>query len=203
MKNQIAVVATLTAACWISTANAQAPKAAEKPAAKPAEAKPAADPAAAKPAAMEVPKPAPENEVIKKSVGTWTCAGTAKGPDGQEIKYKSSWTIKSVLGGHWYAVVYKRSKMGPMPAFEGNATVGYNVADKKYWFVGVDTFGSWINLTSTDGATYTGEGAPGGKKTPVKFAFTPGKDKKGQESDKLFDAPMDFGVAVGNESCKK
>jgi hypothetical protein len=93
--------------------------------------------------------------------------------------------------------------MAPMPAFEGNATVGYNIAEKKYVFVGFDNLGGWINLTSADAATYTGEGIPMGKKGPVKFSFTPGKDKKGQESDKLFDLTMDFGVATTQESCKR
>jgi hypothetical protein len=109
----------------------------------------------------------------------------------------------SVLGGHWYSIVYQRSKLGPMPAFEGNATVGYNIADKKYWFVGVDNLGGWINLTSADGASYAGEGSPMGRRGAVKFTFAPGKDKKGAESDKLFDATLDLGVAVSQESCKK
>jgi hypothetical protein len=187
-----------------STALAQAPKPTEP--AKPAAAKPAAEkPAAEKPAPPTAPpKPAPENDVIKKSVGTWTCEGAVKMGDNPEAKYKSSWTVKSILGGHWYSIVYKRAKMGAGPAFEGNATVGFDAADKKYWLVGTDNMGGWINLTSTDGATYTGEGIPGGKKTPVKFVFTAGKDKKGQESDKLFDVTFEFtGMATSHESCKK
>jgi hypothetical protein len=166
-------------------------------------AKPAADKGAAPAAPMAPSKPAPENDVIKKSVGTWKCEGTAKGPDGADMKYKSSWTVKSILGGHWYGIVYKRSKMGPMSAFEGNATVGYDAADKRYWLVGVDSSGGWINLTSADGAAYSGDSAPGGRKSPTKFTFAAGKDKKGQESDKLFDVTLDFGVASSQESCKK
>jgi hypothetical protein len=197
MKNQTAMAVlatTMTLALSMATARAQ-PPAADKPAEKPAAAAPAAAP--------EVPKPAPENEVIKRSAGTWTCQGTAKPKDGPEMKYKSTWTIKPITGGHWYSILYKRSKSGPMPAFEGHATVGYNTAEKKYWFVGVDNMGSWINLTSPDGATYTGEGAPMAKKSPVKFSFTPGKDKKGQESDRLFDATLEFEPATSTESCKK
>jgi hypothetical protein len=196
MKSTLAVVATLTMAAWATTARAQADKAADKPAA----AEPAAGAAAAPPAP---PKPAPENEVIKKSAGTWRCEGTGKGPDGQERKYKSSWSIKPTLGGHWYALVYKRPKAGPMPAFEGNATVGYNVAEKKYVFIGFDNMGSWIDLSSPDGAVFTGDGAPMGQKGPVKFSFSGGKDSKGQESDKLFDVTLDFGGTTATESCKK
>jgi hypothetical protein len=192
MRHTLAVVATMTAACWAATSQAQ-PAAGDKPAAEPAAAARSPGP----------PKPAPENEVIKKAAGTWTCAGTGKAPDGQEVKYKSTWGIKPTLGGHWYALVYKRSKMGPMPAFEGNATVGYNVADKKYVMVGFDNMGSWIDLSSNDGAVYSGEGGPMGKRSPVKFTFAAGKDKNGQDSDKLFDVTLDLGTASSTESCKK
>jgi hypothetical protein len=172
MMNRIVVVATLTTALGLSTARAQ-----------PAGENPPGSPGAAP---GQAPRPAAENELFKKSSGSWRCEGTAKTPDGQEVKYKSTWTVKPALGGHWYALVYKRSKMGPMPAFEGNATVGYNAAEKKFVLVGFDNHGSWI-----------------GQKGPVKFTFSPGKDKKGQESDKLFDVVLDFGAASSSESCKK
>ena len=193
MKNSMMVAVVLTTLAQVATSHAEAPKEGEKPAGE----------AAAGHAAPMVPKPAPENDVIKKSVGSWSCEGVAKGPEGQEMKFKSSWTVKPALGGHWYALVYKRAKMGPMPAFEGNATVGYNLAQKKYVFIGFDNMGGWINLSSSDGATYAGDGGPMNKVTPVKFTFTGGKDKKGEPSDKLFDLAMDFGVATSTESCKK
>lgn len=148
--------------------------------------------------AADTPKAAPENDVIKASVGNWKCEGTEKGPDGQEAKFKSTWSIKPALGGHWFALIYKRDK-----SFEGNATVGFDAVTKKYVFSGYDNMGGWIDLSSSDGATFTGDGSVGGKKGPVKFAFTPGKDKKGEESPKLFDLAMDFGVASSTESCKK
>jgi hypothetical protein len=161
-------------------------------------------PAAAAPAApMGPPKPAPENDMFKKVAGTWSCEASGKGPDGKDMKSKTTWTWKSVLGGHWYTVVYKRAKSGPMPAFEGDATMGFNVVEKKYWFVGVDNMGGWINLSSTDGMAYAGEGLPMGKKGPMKFSFAKGKDKKGAESDKLMDVTLDFGGMVATETCKK
>jgi hypothetical protein len=162
-----------------------------------------AKPEAAKPAPMEPPKPPAENDMFKKTSGTWTCEGTTKTPDGGELKYKNTWTIKPTLGGHWYSIVYKRAKSGPMPAFEGNATIGYVTADKKYRMVGFDSLGGWIDLTSTDNSVYSGEGSPMGKRAPVKFTFTPGKDKKGQDSDKLFDVTLDFGTVTAHENCKK
>jgi hypothetical protein len=193
MRKQLAVVAMFTVTSWVAASSWAQPPATEKP---PAEVKPAGG-------KVDMPKPPPENDVIKKSAGTWRCTATGKGPDGQEMKYTASWTVKPVLGGHWYAIVYKRSKMGPMPAFEGNAHVGYNTAEKKYSFIGFDNMGGWINLSSPDGAAYSGQGGGMGKVTPVKFTFAPGKDKKGEESDKLFDVTMDFGGAGGTENCKK
>ena len=111
--------------------------------------------------------------------------------------------MKPTLGGHWYSLVYKRAKMGPVPPFEGNATLGYNVAEKKYTFVGFDSMGGWVSLVSDDGGAYSSKGTPTGRKGPVKFTFAPGKDKKGQESDKLFDVTLDFGAATSSENCKK
>jgi Protein of unknown function (DUF1579) len=201
MKNEIAVVAALTTVWWVTTARAQPPGASDKPAATGKAVGQAAAPGSGAPG--QAPRPAPENDVIKRSTGTWSCEGTGKGPDGQEMKYKSTWTVKPTLGGHWYAIVYKRSRSGPMPAFEGNATVGYKVADKKYSFVGFDNVGGWVDLSSSDGGVYTGEGAPMGNRSAVKFTFTPGKDKKGQESDRLFDVTLDLGVLGSSESCKK
>jgi hypothetical protein len=200
MKNAMTVVATLAALAtggWAATAAAQAPKDAEKPAAA------AAPAAGAAGGAPMMPKPAPENDVIKTSAGNWSCQGAAKGPDGQEMKFKSSWAVKPILGGHWFGLVYKRAKMGPVPAFEGNATVGYDTAQKKYVFIGWDNTGGWINLSSKDGAAYSGDGGSMGKVIPVKFNFTQGKDKKGEPSDKLFDVAMDFSGASSTESCKK
>ena len=195
MRKQLAAVAMMTvmATGWPAASQAQPP----------AGDKPAAAPAAAKPAAMEVPKPPPENDVIKKSVGSWRCTATGKGPEGQEMKYTSSWTVKPIMGGHWYAISYKRAKMGPVPGFDGNATVGFSTADKKYLLIGFDSFGGYINLSSPDGATYSGQSSGMGQLNPAKFSFSPGKDKKGEESDKLFDVTLEFGTGSSTENCKK
>jgi len=193
------------------TQMAPAPAAAKPAVAAPAPAAPkAAAPAAdapkgdaAKAAPMGPPKPAAENDMFKKVAGSWSCDSTSKGPDGKDMKVKTTWAWKSVLGGQWYSVVYKRAKAGPAPAFEGNATIGYNGADKKYVFVGFDNMGGWINLSGTDGMAYAGDGLPMGKKGTIKIAFAKGKDKKGQESDKLMDVSLDLGGHPINESCKK
>jgi len=182
---------------------AATPAAAAPSAGAPAGAAPAAAAPAAAPAKMEAPKPAAENDMFKKIAGTWHCDATDKTPDGKEMKVKTTWTWKSILGGQWYSLVYKRAKTGPAPAFEGDATTGYNSGDKKYVLIGFDNMGGWINMTSTDGMAYAGEGLPMGKKGPMKISFAKGKDKKGQESDKLMDVTLDLGGMLGSESCKK
>lgn len=203
------LMAAFTLGAFSTAALAQAPAPAPAAPAKAAPAAPAkaapapaAAPAAA-PAPMEVPKPSAEAEMFKKWTGTWSCEGSGKTPDGKELKYKSTWTWKSVLGGHWFGITYKHGKVGAMPAFEGNGFAGYDLSDKKYVFKGFDNFGGWIDLTSTDGMSYSGPGVPNGKKGTVKISFAKGKDKKGQESDKLIDVTLDFGVVVNNETCKK
>ena len=62
---------------------------------------------------------------------------------------------------------------------------------------------SKINLSGADGMSYAGEGVPMGKKAPVKIGFAKGKDKKGQESDKMIDVSLDLGGQTVSESCKK
>jgi len=149
------------------------------------------------------PNPAPQNDVIKPARGSWRCEGVLKAPDGNEMKYRSRWVVKPTLGGHWYSINYRRAKSGPMPGFAGLATVGYNVVDSKYWFVGFDDMGGWINLVSTDGSVFSGESAMGAEREPATFTFVPGTDKKGQESDRLFEVTMDFGQASSKESCRR
>ena len=169
MKNQLAVVAMMTVTVLGGDAARRSRGARTSPRRRPRA-----------PPPQESPKPPPENDVIKKSVGTWTCTATGKGPDGQEMKYKSTWTIKPTLGGHWYTITYKRSKMGPMPAFEGNATVGYNIAEKKYSFVGFDNLGGWINLSSPDGAVYTGQSGGHGQGDAGEVHLRPGQGQEGR-----------------------
>ena len=217
IKKTTLLAVTFSAISSIAVAQNQMAPAPAKPAAmaKPAAATPAAAApsnaapagaapmAAAAPPKMEAPKPPAENDMFKKVAGTWRCESISTGPDGKDMKVKTTWAWKNVLGGQWYTVVYKRAKTGPVPAFEGNATIGYNGAEKKYVFIGFDNMGGWINLSSTDGMAYAGEGLPMGKKGPMKISFAKGKDKKGQESDKLMDVTLDLGGMIGTESCKK
>src|ERR1700733_5032385 len=180
IKKTILLAVAFAAISSIALAEDKAPTApAAKPAAAKADAAPKADAAAADAPKMEAPKPPAENDMFKKVAGTWRCDSISTGPDGKDMKVKTTWTWKNVLGGQWYTVVYKRTKTGPSPAFEGNATMGYNGAEKKYVFVGFDNMGGWINLSSADGMAYAGDGLPMGKKGTIKIAFAKGKDKKG------------------------
>src|SRR5690349_10393049 len=115
-KRMTLLVVAFTAISTIASAEDKAPKAGAMAAPKAAAEAPKAAP-------MAAPKPAAENDMFKKWVGTWHCDGTGKGPDGADMKFKTTWTWKSILGGQWYSIDYKRPKSGPMPAFEGNATV--------------------------------------------------------------------------------
>jgi Protein of unknown function (DUF1579) len=207
IKKTILVAVALAAISSIASAEDKAPTA---PAAKPAAAKADAAPKADAPKAdaattppMGAPTPPAENDMFKKVAGTWRCDSISTGPDGKDMKVKTTWTWKNVLGGQWYTVVYKRAKTGPVPAFEGNATMGYNGAEKKYVFVGFDNMGGWINLSSADGMSYAGDGLPMGKKGTIKIAFAKGKDKKGEESDKMMNVSLDLGGHPVSETCKK
>ena len=54
-------------------------------------------------AAPAMPKPAPEiGETLKQMQGTWSCSGTAVGPDMKsDAKFKATMTSKSDLDGFW------------------------------------------------------------------------------------------------------
>ena len=205
IKKTTLMAVALAAISSIALAEDKAPTApAAKPAAAKADAAPKADAAATADAHnMEAPKPPAENDMFKKVAGTWRCDSISTGPDGKDMKVKTSWSWKNVLAGQWYTVVYKRTKTGSSPAFEGNATMGYNGAEKKYVFVGFDNMGGWINLSSADGMSYAGDGLPMGKKGTIKIAFAKGKDKKGEESDKMMNVSLDLGGHPVSETCKK
>jgi hypothetical protein len=207
IKKTTLLAVALAAISSIALAEDKAPKAAAPAAAPKAEAAPKGDAAPKADAAatplMGAPTPPAENDMFKKVAGTWRCESISTGPDGKDMKVKTTWTWKNVLAGQWYTVVYKRAKTGPVPAFEGNATMGYNGAEKKYVFVGFDNMGGWINLSSADGMAYAGEGLPMGKKGTIKIAFAKGKDKKGEDSDKMMNVALDLGGHPVSETCKK
>jgi hypothetical protein len=208
IKKTTLMAVALAAISSIALAEDKAPPAA-KPAASKADpapktdAAPKADAPTAEAPKMEAPKPPAENDMFKKAAGTWRCDSISTGPDGKDMKVKTNWTWKSTLAGQWYTVVYKRAKTGPVPAFEGNATMGYNGAEKKYVFVGFDNMGGWINLSSADGMSFSGDGLPMGKKGTIKIAFAKGKDKKGEENDKMMNVSLDLGGHPVSETCKK
>jgi hypothetical protein len=171
--------------------------------------KPAAAPAAA-PAKMEAPKPYAELEQLKPVFsGNWACEGkipeTPMGP-AHDIKAKVSW--KWELDGFWASGSREimKSKDEPMP-FKSNVTTGWDKAQSKFVFVGVDNFGGWINLTSTgwagDKMTFEGDGMGMKGKTKIKLTFMKGKTPNEMTAEfQRADEKGAFGPAM-TESCKK
>jgi hypothetical protein len=144
-----------------------------------------------------------ENDIFRKWLGTWTCEGTADGPQGTKTKYQVTWKWTSVLDGQWYAAVYARPRQGKVVAYQANITAGYDRADKKYLFASFDGFGGWTRLSSVDGASYAGEGTPQGPRAPVRITFTKGKDESGRDSDSRIDVKLEVGGPPITESCRR
>src|ERR1041385_2758953 len=92
-------IATLTVAGLTMVALADT----KTPAAKADPKAPAAGSGSAAAPAMQMPKPAPEiADTLKQMQGTWSCTGTAVGPDMKsEAKFKATMTSKSDLDGFW------------------------------------------------------------------------------------------------------
>jgi hypothetical protein len=204
----------------LATANAQPKKAepaaklaaaeAAKPAApaamagaKPAEAAPAA-------AAMPItaPKPPVELDALKWALGSWRCKGEMFMPPamGGNHPYDSSMVSKLDLNKFWVTTLYKVKPSKAMPGMSVSSYMGYDVASKKYAFIGFDTWGGWFSLSST-GATndqwvWTGDSVMMGQKMPTRFTFT-------NKSDKEMTALMETSMAKGQwtkmseETCKK
>ena len=183
MRKQLAVVAMLTVTSWVAASSWAQPPAAETAGGGQAPVPSPECPSRRRRTTSSRSRPAPGG-----------APATGKGPDGQEMKYNLQLDGQADAGRSLVHDRLQASEDGADAGFEGNATVGFNTAEKKYSFVGFDSFGGWIDLSSPDGAAYTGQGGGMGKVTPVKFTFTPGKDKKGEESDKLFDVTLDFGT---------
>lgn len=104
------------------------------------------DKAAAKPAAgapaMEMPKPAPEMEQLKKLAGTQSCSGKMfASPMGPEGPMKGKIAIKSDLGGFWYAMRWDGAKSKTMPAMSASCLWGYDTAKKAFTEACVDSMG--------------------------------------------------------------
>jgi len=149
-----------------------------------------------------------EDADLKPLVGTWSCAGTSRGPTGGSQSYKARLVLKWDQAGNWLAVHREMQLPHPGPAFASDGWLGWDTAGKRYWLVGVNNEGGWVELTaaSWDGPSLvlTGEGASDGKRTPLRFTFTRGKTDK----DLLFAAEAQLGgsrnwMLTTQDTCKR
>lgn len=120
-----------------------------------------------------LPKPGPEHEMLAEMVGTWDCTVKTEGaPDS-----KATSVAKMELGGLWLATEFE-GEFGGMP-FQGKGLDTYDLEQKKYRSIWVDSFGTSPVLMmgdydkATKTLTMTGEGpGPNGPATKYKSVTT-------------------------------
>lgn len=120
------------------------------------------------------PKPAPENAALGPYAKNWTCDSKTHMPDGKEGHVKATFRVGSIANGFWLSANYDAKKTKDYLGFSGAGTIGWDAVQKKYLFIGFDSNGGWINLSSAspgDKITWTGEGhAPMGT-VPMQFTW--------------------------------
>jgi hypothetical protein len=133
MKKLFVVAAGMILAA--GTSFAQAPST-DKPGAAPKAEKP--DKNVPPPEMMSLPKPGPELQTLKSTVGTWDATVEMTSAPGAPTS-KGTETVKEV-GGLWFVADFK-SEMGGAP-FEGHGVSGYDTVKKKY-------VGTWVDSMTT------------------------------------------------------
>jgi hypothetical protein len=113
------------------------------------------------------PKPGPEHQVLKGSVGTWDATIEHFMP-GQEAHTAKGVETAKLVGGLWLVSDFKGDMMGA--PFEGHAVAGYDSNKKKY-------VGTWIDTMSV--GKYDTEGTyDAATKTMTERIEGPGMDGK-------------------------
>jgi hypothetical protein len=187
---RIPLVATLVAGALAR------PAAAEKvapPASKPAETKPADS------------RPAPETADLKPFVGSWSCDSTARGAGGTALTSKSRLVTKWTLDSRWLAVHLERPR-GKAPGVRAvDAFLGWDGPGKRYWMVGADNDGGWLQLTgptwSGPSLTLTGEGIVDGQKVPLRLTLTRKGDRELMIATELQSGSPNW-ILVGQDTCR-
>ena len=83
-------------------------------------------------AAMELPKPGPEHEILKKDEGVWDATVEATmAPGAPPAVSKGVETVKATGGGLWYVSDFKSEMMGQ--PFEGHGVTGYDRSRRSTW----------------------------------------------------------------------
>jgi Protein of unknown function (DUF1579) len=98
--------------------------------------------------AQQAPAPGPEQDVLKKDVGTWDATVEFfTAPNTPPAISKGVSTI-TMLGGFWQLDEFKSELMGT--PFEGRGETSYDAAKKKYVGVWVDSMSPGLNLSESD-----------------------------------------------------
>jgi hypothetical protein len=106
--------------------------------------------------AMPLPKPGPEQDLLKKDVGAWDAVVESwMGPGQAAPPSKGVSTSTLGMGGLWLVTDFKSDFMG-MP-FIGHGVMGYDSTKKKYVGTWVDSmsFGLGLSEGTYDAATKT------------------------------------------------
>lgn len=132
--------------------------------------------AAARAQEMQMPKPGPEFEPLKKLVGTWDCDVKSMGQES-----KGTMVYKMDLGGLWLVGKFEGG-FGGMK-FEGRSLDSYDARKGKYVSVWVDSMGTTPLVSE---GTYDKE-----KKTMTMTGEGPGMDGKMQKMKMVTEAKDD------------
>jgi hypothetical protein len=157
-------------------------------------------------AAVASAAPAKENSDLRWLVGAWSCAGTGRGPSGGALSYRARFTFKWDPSGNWLAVHREAQLPRPGPPFAADGFLGWDTAGKRYWLVGVDSDGGWMDLGAAGwegpSLALTGAAAVDGQRTPMRFTLTRGKTDK----DLLFAVESQSGgrwSLIAQDVCKR
>ena len=91
----------------------------------------------------------PEHKLLAEDVGTWNAEMKiwAAGPDSEPMTAQAT-EVNEMLGDYWLVSKFSGNVMGQ--DFEGRASIGYDVAKKKYigtWYDGMSPFMSHMEGT--------------------------------------------------------
>lgn len=96
---------------------------------------------------IPLPKPGPEQEILKKDVGVWDATIELVMQPGGKPEITKGTSTNTLVGGLWLVEDFKGEMFG-MP-YHGHSVLGYDAAKKKY-------VGTWVDsmspgLTSIEG----------------------------------------------------
>ena len=118
---------------------------------------------------MPIPKPGPEQEILKQDVGVWDATVETMTEAGGKPNVSKGVETNALLGGGlWLIQDFKGEFMGA--PFQGHGVTGYDPSKKKY-------VGTWVDSMSTGLSTTEGTYDPKTKTLTSQFEG-PGPDGK-------------------------